>query len=158
LTGEAEPLERLLADLARRLQVLEARPDASVVTGESEEPRGRSVQPGRKSSSTALGAIDAQIAVSSPRDAYLWIQARGEVVRQDEFVRDRAHLRTVEKVGVIARVGLSALAIGGGIGLAFAGFGLPAFVCLGAGLYGLAPNFIDAVTKRVLGQDPGDHG
>jgi hypothetical protein len=143
LADEPEPPGRKLADLAHELETpLQATARHSTALERS----------------TVLEVIDAHIASSSPRDTYLWIQARAEILRQYEFVSDRAHLRTIEQLALVSKVGLSAVAICGGIGLAFAGFGLPAFVCLGVGLYALAPNFINAIARRVLGQIPRKHG
>jgi hypothetical protein len=96
-----------------------------------------------------IAGIDRHIAASTPDEAYAWVQLRGEIVHQEDDRLDVAHLRTMEKWGMIAKVGLSACAIATGAGMAIMGIGLPAFLCLGAGLYGLAPSFVDQVARRL---------
>jgi hypothetical protein len=68
-------------------------------------------KPRRDDQSAALVGIDAKIANASSEDANNWVQIRDQVIKQDEFARDRAHLRTVEKLGIGAKIGLSALAV-----------------------------------------------
>lgn len=98
---------------------------------------------------SALAAIDRRIAAASPKEALAWMKIRETILLQDESAKDRDHIRRVELLGIYAKLGLSGTAIGSGVALAFGGFGLPAFLCLGAGLYGLAPDFIKAVMNRV---------
>jgi hypothetical protein len=157
LEEAVEPLETQLAELRARVQDLEAASSLPAVRPTQDLGTNRSTTPVRESSSNAVIAIDTQIAQSSPNDSYAWIQARREVILQDQFVADRAHLRRLETIGLVGKLGLSVLAIASGAGLAAEGFGLPGFLCLGAGLYGLAPNFVSAVAKRVLGAEPKDH-
>lgn len=99
----------------------------------------------------ALSQLDERIACSDPTDALKYSYVREHIVRQRDFADDRAHLRKMETRQLDVRVGLSVLAISTGVGLVVGGFGLPAYVCLGAGLYGLAPGFIDSVTNRIFG-------
>jgi hypothetical protein len=125
LEESAEPLETQVTELRRRLRYLEAASSLPVAQGAPEEAVNRiGAQGGKTLPSTALVAIDTQIAQSSARDAYTWVQARGEIVLQDQFAADRAHLRRLEMIGLVGKIGLSALAVASGVGLAVEGFGL----------------------------------
>ncbi|MET7244290.1 hypothetical protein ABZT49_13045 [Methylobacterium sp. EM32] len=114
-------------------------------------PTANSRDPTSAGDGSALAAIDRHIAVASPKEALAWTQIRDTILLQDEAAKDRDHIRRVELLGIYAKLGLSGAAIGSGVALAFGGFGLPAFLCLGAGLYGLAPDFIKVVTNRIAG-------
>ena len=100
---------------------------------------------------SAMERLDRRIADAPAREAAELTLVRQELMRQNDVRDDNAHRRTLEKRNFYARVGLSCAALGAGVGLVVAGFGLPAFVCLGAGLYTIAPEFITKVTNRVVG-------
>ena len=119
--------------------VLRAPSSINVQVGHNGEPQNPSTR------------VDDNISRASPGEALQWVRIRGELLRQDEVARDRAHGRALEKWAVAAKIGMSGLAIGGGIALTTLGFGLPGWFCLGAGLYGLAPSFVNSVTNRVFG-------
>lgn len=96
-----------------------------------------------------MALIDSRLAEANADEARAWLSVRAEIVRQEAYREDLKHLRAIEKWGMVAKFGLSVVAIAAGSGLAVAEAGLPAFLCLGAGLYGLAPNFVDQIVKRL---------
>ena len=99
----------------------------------------------------ALSQVDRRIVEASAEEALKWLEVRGEILKQNESTRDREHIRRMEAWAISGKIALSAGAIASGVGLAFGGFGSPAFICLGAGLYGLAPEFINALLRRRKG-------
>lgn len=101
---------------------------------------------------TAVSRLDERIVEASPREMLELLYVRDQLIRQNEAQADRNHVRTLEKKNFYAKVGLSFCAFAGGVGLVATGFGLPGFVCIGAGLYAIAPSFIDRVTDRVIGK------
>ena len=143
-----EALEQRLQELARRLHTLEVADDSAITTSSGGASRSTPNSP-----LDAIERIDQRIAESTPSEALTWIQIRDEIGKQDEYLRDRQHLRLMEKWGVVGKLGLSVIAVASGVGLAFGGFGYPAFICLGAGLYNLAPDFIADLNKRFRSKD-----
>ncbi len=99
---------------------------------------------------TAIEAIDQQILSASTNEIVILTQTRTALVQQQEYIKDREHLRKMESRELALKAGLSVTAIASGTGLVLAGFGLPGFVALGAGLYCLAPSFIDQISKRII--------
>jgi hypothetical protein len=85
------------------------------------------------------------------QEAVILTQIRGEIIRQNEFIRDCAYIRRIEARQFWAKFGFSVLATGTGIGLVTAGFTLEGFVTLGIGFHWLAPDFVRGVFDRVLG-------
>jgi hypothetical protein len=142
-----EPLEQRLETITRLLQKLEIERN---LPAPAEEP-ARSAR-GRQEVSVktpdALSLISQRLAESSPFEALQWLEVRREISKQDQNAEDRQHLRRMEKWGIGGKLALSGLAIISGVGLAFGGFGYPAFICMGAGLYNLAPEFISGITRR----------
>src|SRR5207253_2868035 len=100
----------------------------------------------------SLAQLDDRIAKASPNEALALLIVRERLVTQSESQEDRKHIRSLEKKNFYAKVALSFAALAGGAGLVVGGFALPGFVCIGAGLYAIAPSFIDRVTDRVLGR------
>ena len=105
---------------------------------------------------SAIAVVDTKLVKADVREVLLLTRVRQELIRQEEHVKDRDHLRSMEALPVKSKVLLSAVAILTGTGLAVAGFSLPGFLALGAGLYWLAPSFIDQVAKRVTGAQIND--
>jgi hypothetical protein len=96
--------------------------------------------------------LDERIAKATPKEALALLIVRERLVTQTESQEDRKHVRSLERRNFYAKVALSFSAFAGGAGLVVGGFALPGFVCIGAGLYALAPSSIDRVTDRVLGR------
>lgn len=145
-TPPKEVSERQFEQLSERLRTLEAAGNVPAVTHELQTHDGASPMVRSKPLDTLAG-IDQRIAEATPPEALAWLQIRDELIRQNEKVRDRDHLRAMEKFGVGGKLALSGIAIVSGVALAFGDFGLPAFLCLGAGLFNLAPNFVMAMAK-----------
>ncbi len=98
-----------------------------------------------------IETIDQRIAATTePLEMVLVTKLRGELIRQNEEVRDKAHKRSLERIELIGRQLLSFAALGAGMWLVpnnwFAGF-----VVLGAAVYNLAPKFVLAALKKAQG-------
>lgn len=111
-------------------------------------PRGTS----DASTESPLQTLDRRIALAPPQEAAQLTMIRQELTRQQDSSADRAHVRRLEGLNFYAKVALSFTAFGTGVGLVATGFALPGFVCLGAALYTIAPDFINKVTDRVVGE------
>lgn len=103
------------------------------------------------SASSPIEQLDNRIAKSSANEGLALLIVREGLVAQFEVQEDRKHVRALERRNFYAKIALSFTALAGGAGFVATGFALPGFVCIGAGLYALAPSFIDRVTDRVLG-------
>lgn len=90
----------------------------------------------------------------SPAEIVLWTQIRGEILRQDEEVREGAHRRGVTTVSVALRAVLSLLAVAGGGYLFLHGYTYPGLFFAGAGLYQLAPKFVMQFVGRRNHEEP----
>lgn len=99
-----------------------------------------------------LQQLDDRISKADPDEALALLIVRERLVAQSESQEDRKHVRSLERKNFYAKVALSFTAFAGGVGMVAGGFALPGFVCIGAGLYAIAPSFIDRVTDRVLGR------
>lgn len=154
--------EPTLSELDERLKTLQAQINGAglasnlpVPLGEGASQVGTSAQsPGSASSSPVepLQQLDDRITKASPNEALALLIVRERLVAQSESQEDRKHVRSLERKNFYAKVALSFSAFAGGAGLVISGFALPGFVCIGAGLYAIAPSFIDRVTDRVLGR------
>lgn len=104
----------------------------------------------------SLAAFDQWIITADhPTRAKSYTKVRKELVRQNEFMRERQHLRESERREQILKPSLSALSIATGVGLIAGGFTYPGLFVLGAGLYWLAPSYVDKVSKRIFGDGSG---
>lgn len=116
----------------------------------SDSAQSRDVgQPKPHGTSDVFVRIEQRIVEATPGKALELLQIRDEIRRQNELVEDRKHVRTMERWAVGGKLGLSALAIVFGAGLAVAGSTGASYLCLGAELYGLAPSFIEKIVKRL---------
>lgn len=100
---------------------------------------------------TAIALLDERISKATTQEMLELVYIRDQIIQQDETRLHRTHVRMLEKRNFYAKVGLSFCSFAGGIGLVVAEFGLPGFLCLGAGLYAIAPNFIDRMTDSLKG-------
>ena len=121
-------------------------------TSPPSEPSVPSAAPTAPTPSDPLQQLDERIARALPNEALALLIVRERLVTQSESQEDRKHVRSLERNNFYAKVALSFTAFAGGAGLVVGGFALPGFVCIGAGLYAIAPSFIDRVTDRVLGR------
>jgi hypothetical protein len=114
-------------------------------------------EPGRRgaldgATESPMQTLDRRIALAPPQEAAQLTMIRQELTRQQESSADRAHVRHLEGLNFYAKVALSFTAFGTGVGLVATGFAMPGFVCLGAALYTIAPDFINKVTDRIVGE------
>jgi hypothetical protein len=82
------------------------------------------------------------IQANDPREIALWTEVRGEVIRQNEDALDRRAARQQRLEATRADLAKSLLAISVGVYLVQQGYWIVGFLCLGAGLYSLAPDYI----------------
>jgi hypothetical protein len=82
------------------------------------------------------------IQADNPRDIALWIQIRGEIMRQNEEALDRRAARQQRTEAARAELAKGFFAVSLGVYLIQSGYWLAGFLCLGAGLYSLAPDYI----------------
>jgi hypothetical protein len=76
------------------------------------------------------------------REIALWIQIRGEILRQNEEALDRRAARQRQVERARAEIAKGFLAVSLGVYLIQSGYWIPGFLCLGAGLYSLAPDYV----------------
>ena len=88
------------------------------------------------------------VEANSPQEILLWTQVRGEILRQDDILKGQEHQRKVERLQVIFKMGLSIVAIITGTTLVVSEFPYAGLFVLGAGLYGLAPDYVKDVFRR----------
>jgi hypothetical protein len=153
-----------LEDIQERLKLIQIQMDLSarggnlpsVVNSETTAPPEPGTTPRSPSDSKFTGVInglDIRIIDAPPQEMPGLLYVRDQIIRQEETLANGSHVRELEKKNFYAKVALSFCAFAGGLGLVVTGFGLPGFVCLGAGLYAIAPNFIDRVTGQVIGKN-----
>lgn len=102
---------------------------------------------------SVIDRLDDRIVNAKISEMHELLYVRDQLIKQEEGQANRSHVRALEKGGFYAKVGLSFAAFAGGVGLVILEFGLPGFVCIGAGLYAIAPSFIDRVTGHVIGKN-----
>lgn len=72
----------------------------------------------------------------------------------DKLMRDEERQKTDNRLRVLratAKMGMPLVALGTGLLLTFTGFPWVGFVAIGAGLYSLAPTFLDKITDKLPG-------
>jgi L-2-hydroxyglutarate oxidase LhgO len=95
---------------------------------------------------TTVEVLDQRIAAAqSPQELAILVGARREVLRQDEEVAEGAHRRRTERLGQIANILTSIGAIGAGATLVLTGHPIEGRICLGAGLYFIAPELMKMI-------------
>ncbi len=154
--------EPTLSELDERLKQLQAQISGAGTASNLPVPAGQarpatttpppSQPPAFPAAADPLQQIDDRISKADPNEALALLIVRERLVTQSESQEDRRHVRSLERMNFYAKVALSFAAFAGGAGLVAGGFALPGFVCIGAGLYAIAPSFIDRVTDRVLGR------
>jgi hypothetical protein len=88
------------------------------------------------------------VEANSPQEILLWTQVRGEILRQDDILKGQEHQRKLERLQVLFKMGLSIVAVITGTTLVVNGFPYAGLFILGAGLYGLAPDYVKDVFRR----------
>lgn len=103
--------------------------------------------------SHGVRSLDGRVSAADLKELVVITRVREEFIRQDERAKDRDHLRSLEKVSVVTKAGLPILALAVGTLLVLQGFSLVGFMVLGAALYGLAPDLVSTVIRRVFSGD-----
>jgi hypothetical protein len=82
------------------------------------------------------------IKATSPEDIALWTQIRGEIIRQNELIKDNKHQRSLEKIQIIRKTSLSGIIITIGTGLFLSGLTFPGLLIVMVTFYEIAPDYI----------------
>ena len=72
---------------------------------------------------------------------------RKEIMQQDEEAKNQEHQRFLEKAQVWYKMGFSVIAFAVGIGLLIGGLAYPGLLISGAGLFGVAPDYVKAILR-----------
>ena len=72
---------------------------------------------------------------------------RKEIIRQDDEAKNQEHQRSLEKAQVWYKMGFSVIAFVVGIGLLIGGLTYPGLLISGAGLFGVAPDYVKAILR-----------
>ena len=88
------------------------------------------------------------VEANSPQEILLWTQVRGEILRQNDILKEQEHQRKLEGLQVIFKMGLFIVAVITGTTLVVSGFPYAGLFVLGTGLYGLAPDYVKDVFRR----------
>ena len=114
-----------------------------------QEPAEPVQVPGVQKGLPVLAAVEERLVnANSPQDVILWTQVRGEILRQDNILKDQEHRRRLERIQVQFKMGLSIATVLAGAGLVVGGFQGAGLFVLGAGLYGLAPDYVKGFFRR----------
>ncbi len=98
---------------------------------------------------TLLSSLEQRLVDSkSPQETILWTQVRGEIIRQNEESEEQNHRRLLEKIQLIFKMGFSIITFIVGTLLVLNGFSFVGLFMIGAGLYGLAPDFVKSFFKK----------
>ena len=95
---------------------------------------------------------------TSIRDAVMLTRIRDELIRQEEYGKDREHLRTAEKRQFWCKLVFSGGAVCTGAGLMATGHPLEGFAVMGIGFHWLAPDFVKSIYERLLSRETKQNG
>ncbi|AFY88231.1 MULTISPECIES: hypothetical protein [Chroococcidiopsis] len=102
---------------------------------------------------TALSQVEQRIAkANSPQEALFWTQIRGEIIKQNEVIKEGKQGRFIQNIQIWRRIGVSVAALTIGLVLFINGSTEAGLLVLGAFLYELAP---DLVKETFSGRDKG---
>jgi hypothetical protein len=91
----------------------------------------------------ALAKIEERLAkATSPEEIALWTRVRGEIIRQNEFIKDNKHQRSLDKIQIIRKTSLSGIAVTIGSGLIISGSTGLGMLILAVAFYEIAPDYI----------------
>jgi hypothetical protein len=91
----------------------------------------------------ALAKIEERLVeATSSEEIVLWTQIRGEVIRQNEIIKDNKHQRSLDKIQIIRKTSLSGIAVTIGSGLIISGSTGLGMLLLAVAFYEIAPNHI----------------
>lgn len=102
---------------------------------------------------TALAKIEERIAqANSSQEALFWTQIRGEIIKQNEIIKEGRQRRLIQNVQIWRRICVSIAALTLGLVLFSTGSTEAGLLILGVFLYELAPNL---VKEAFLGRGKG---
>lgn len=105
--------------------------------------------PSDTSKNTTLAQIEERLAnATTPEEITLWTQVRGEIIKQNEIIKDNKQRRSLEKIQIIRQTSLFGIALTIGVGLIISDLTVPGLFVLGAALYELAPDYLKNLTLR----------
>lgn len=84
------------------------------------------------------------ISAASAQEIVLWTQVRAEVLRQNSTAKDQNHRQLLERIQLLYKTGFSLVAFIVGIFLLIYGFSYTGLFIIGAGLFGIAPEYVIA--------------
>jgi len=122
---------------------------------EQEPPESIQIPTGQRDLPVLAAVEERLVKANSPQEILLWTQVRGEIQRQDDLLKEQEHRRKLERIQIIFKMGLSMVAVVTGAGLAVGGFQYAGLFVLGAGLYGLAPDYVKDFFRGREGRENG---
>ena len=109
----------------------------------------------KSSEASVLSSIEERLIQAEDfQEIAFWTQARKAIIRQDEEAKNQEHQRFLERAQVWYKMGFSVIAFAVGIGLLIGGLTYPGLLISGAGLFGVAPDYVRAIL-RIFRRDKG---
>ena len=106
---------------------------------------------------SVLSSIEERlIQADNPQDIVLWTQVREEIIRQNEEARNQEQRRFLEKVQVWGKMVFSVIVFVAGIGMLAGGLIEIGLFILGAGIYGVVPDYVKAFLRTSRKKDKGE--
>lgn len=94
----------------------------------------------------------------TPQEMAQLVKLRGDLLRQEESIRELAHKRDAHRLQLLADITKSSVGLGVGAFLVTHGYPYPGMLLLGASMFSVAPQFVMAFFKRDGGKkDERDH-
>ena len=103
---------------------------------------------GESSEVSVLSSIEERLTQADDLQEIVFLTyVRKEIIRQDEEAKNQEHQRFLEKAQVWYKMGFSVIAFVVGIGLLIGGLTYPGLLISGAGLFGVAPDYVKAILR-----------
>ena len=97
---------------------------------------------------SVVSSIDGRITQANDFQEIAFLTSgRKEIIRQDEEAKNQEHQRFLERAQVWYKMGFSVIAFAVGIGLLIGGLTYPGLLISGAGLFGVAPDYVKAILR-----------
>lgn len=122
----------------------------------SQEPRNNTtplndptaLTQGESGETSVVSSIDERITQANDFQEMAFLTyVRKEIIRQDEEAKNQEHQRFLERAQVWYKMGFSVIAFAVGIGLLIGGLTYPGLLISGAGLFGVAPDYVKAILR-----------
>ena len=106
---------------------------------------------------SVLSSIEERlIQADNPQDVVLWTEVRKEIIKQDEEAKNQGHRRFMEKAQVWYKMGFSFIAFLTGMILFISGSTSLGLFILGAGLFGVVPDYVKMFFRGSRENDKGE--